>query len=357
VDRDAIVWSVDTSNFYALVKIQGSNTTIKAHYPRNWQVNPTWLKEGNSVRIRHRSGVQGYVEIIGHGRAIPSPVEGDTFPTPTTPTDAIESGMEVLEYGGGGMNVYVNDGQYSIDGTSYIYTTLGAGYIVMDDPAPMVMGSNTLMGYYESVSPVVIDPAPASGRGRYDALVIGTDGVVDVVKGSDVSLNTEPTRPTIPTDHVLIGYLFIYGGMTSIPQNWIGVLWTAPYANTVQTAATGNLSKTAEGSFEFAWDAGDDTPEGDISFTIKDQYGNTRTISKTATMTIVAGTGSVATSYGGTYGSSAAKTIGSSTSFWYRRNQIATPETHPVIQLEFADFPSLTYVFVITNLDVSGDPV
>jgi hypothetical protein len=301
--------------------------------------------------------VQGYVEVIGHGRAIPSPVEGDSLPTPTEDVDAIISGMEIMEYPGGGMNIYVNDGSYSLDDTIYLYTTAGAGYIVMNDPAPMTMGSGTLMGYYESVSAIVIDPAPASGRGRYDALVIGSDQVVDVVKGTDVALTTEPTKPATPSGHVLIGYLFIYGGMTSIPQNWIGVKWTAPRANTVDTAATGNLSKTAEGAFEFTWDAGDDTPEGDITFTIKDQYGNTRNISKTATMTILFGTGDVATSFGGTYGSSAAKTIGSSTSFWYRRNQIASPETSPVIKLEFADYPSLTYVFVITNLDVSGNPV
>lgn len=357
VDRDAIVWSVDTNNFYCLVKVQGSNNSIKAHYPRNWRTLPTWLKRGNAVRIRHRSGVQGFVEVIGHGRAIPTPVEGDYFPTPTTDTDQIISGMEILEYPGGGMNVYVNDGSYKIDGEIYLYTTAGSGYIVMDDPAPMTMGSGTLMGYYESVSPIVIAAAPSAGYGRYDAIVIGTDGQVDVITGSVSSLSTEPTKPSVPSGHVLIGYLFIYGGMTSIPEDWIGVEWTPPYPTTIETSASGQLYKDSDGAFKFTWDTGDDTPEDTIQFNVKDQYGRSIVISVTATMTIMAGTGGVSTSVGGSFGSTASKTITSGTSFAYQRNQIASPEVSPVLKLEFDGYPSLTYAFVIVCLDSSGDPV
>ena len=356
IDRDAIIWSVDTNNFYCLVKIQGSNTTIKAHYPRNWKVTPTWLKRGNAVRIRHRAGAQGYVEVIGHGRAIPSPVEGDSLPTPTTPVDGIVTGMEILEYDGGGMNVVVNDGTYQIDGTTYVYLTEVTGYIVMDDPAPMTMGVGTVMGYGETVVPISIDAAPSAGYGRYDALVIGTDGVVDVVKGAVSALSTEPAKPSVPGNHVLIGYLFIYGGMTSIPANAIGVEWTEPVANTVQISVGSPLSKDSNGHITFPWDAGDDTPYGSVTFTIKDQYGNSQYISQTATLTLLAGTGGVSTTVSG-FGSSASKTCTSAVTFYYERNQIASPEVSPLLQVEFNNYPSLTTVIVISCLDVSGNPV
>ena len=77
--RDAVLWDIDWSNYVARVKIQGSNQLITAHFPRNWKKQPYWCKEGNAVRIIHRSGVRGYVEIAGEGRAIPSPVQGIVF--------------------------------------------------------------------------------------------------------------------------------------------------------------------------------------------------------------------------------------------------------------------------------------
>ena len=113
-DRDAVVWSVEPNYYYCLVKIQGSNEQIKAHYPRNWSTQPSWLKPGNSVRIRHRSAIQGYIEVVGHGRAIPSPVEGDVLPIPSTQQDGIVSGMAILPSPAGGMNVIVDSGIYPL---------------------------------------------------------------------------------------------------------------------------------------------------------------------------------------------------------------------------------------------------
>lgn len=357
VDRDGIVWSVDTSNFYALVKIQGSGTTIKAHYPRNWKVIPTWLKRGNAVRIRHRSGAQGFIELVGHGRAIPSPVEGDQLPTPTEPSDGIITGMEVLEYAGGGMNVTVNDGTYRIDDTIYVFTAPVTGYVVMDDPAPMVMGNALVMGWGDTITPVVIAAAPSAGYGRYDALVIAADGTVDVVTGSVTLLSSgAPSFPSVPSDHILIDYLFIYGGMTAITQSDIGARWQAPTANTVAITAGSPIVKDANGALTFPWDGADDTPYGSITFTIKDQYGNNRSISVPATMTVEAGTGGVSTTTSG-FGASASKTCTSSVTFYYERNQIAAPEVSPLLKIEFNNYPSLTTVLVVSCLDSGGDPV
>ena len=353
-DRDAIIWSVDTGNFYALVKIQGSATTIKAHYPRNWRVTPTWLKPGNAVRIRHRSGVQGYVEVIGHGRAIPTPIAGDTLPIPTAQEDGIITGMEVLESAIGGMNVTVNSGTYRIDGEIYTFSAPITGYVVMDDPAPMLMGGGLVMGAGATITSVALAAAPAVGYGRYDALVIGTDGTVDVITGSVSILSSEPSYPSIPSDHILIDYIFIYGGMTSIPSDAIGIRWTEPYANTADTTSS---MKQPDGSYEMAWSAIDDTPVGSITVTIRNQYGGTESISETATITLVGGTGGVGVAGAGPFSASASRTIGSSAIFYYERNQLASPEFSPLITIEFENHPSLTLVFIIILLAVGGEPV
>ena len=79
--RDAIVWDIDESNFLVRCKIQGSNEYILCYYPRNWQTLPPWCKRGNAVRIAHRGGIRGNLEVIGNGRAIPTPIAGaDQFP-------------------------------------------------------------------------------------------------------------------------------------------------------------------------------------------------------------------------------------------------------------------------------------
>jgi len=355
VDRDAIIWNVDTGNYYALVKIQGSNTQIKAHYPRNWKKIPTWLKKGNAVRIRHRSGVPGFIEVVGHGRAIPSPVEGDLLPTASELENGIVSGMEILEYSGGGMNVIVNDGTYRIDGTLYTYSIAATGYIVMDDPAPMTMGSGFTMGFYDTATSISISAAPAGTSARYDALVIGINGVVDVVEGTSRSITAgAPTKPSIPADHILIGYLFIYSGMTSISSADIGVEWTEPKANTVSITSA---IKQGDGSFEMEWDGGTNYPTASFTFSIKDQYDFSRPISVTATFSVINGTGLVSNTDSGGWASSATKVCGSSVTFYYQRDQTETPEIPPFLKIEFEDYTPLTTLIVIRLLDSGGDPI
>lgn len=356
-DRDAVVWSVDTGNFYCLVKIQGSDTTIKAHYPRNWKTTPTWLKPGNAVQIRHRSGAQGFVEVTGHGRAIPTPVEGGNLPTPGTSGDGIVTGMEIVEYSGGGMNVVVNSGTFRINDVIYVYTMAVTGYIVMDDPAPMTMGVGIKMGYGDTVTPIVIGAAPAAGYGRYDAIVVGTDSVIDVVEGSPTLLTTEPTKPAVPAGHLLVGYLFIYGGMTAIPQGAIGTTWASPYPGLVYATSGSGITKQSDGSFWVDWSTIEDTPVGSLTFTIKDQYGNNKVISVDATITMLSGTGGVGTSAGGSFSSSATKLCTSSVTFYYERNQLASPEIPVGFKVTFDTYGALSFMSVLVMLDSGGDPL
>ena len=116
--RDAIVWDIDESNFLVRCKIQGSNEYILCYYPRNWQTLPPWCKRGNAVRIAHRGGIRGNLEVIGNGRAIPTPMAGaDQFPTAQDLHDGVVTGGEVSPYSG--MTVEVEDTTYRIDGTTY----------------------------------------------------------------------------------------------------------------------------------------------------------------------------------------------------------------------------------------------
>jgi len=115
--RDAIVWDVDASNYLVRCKIQGSNEYILCHYPRNWQTLPPWLKRGNAVRIAHRGGIRGNLEVVGHGRAIPTPVSGDQFPSPQCQPDGVITGGNVYAYSG--MTVEVEDTTYRIDCDTY----------------------------------------------------------------------------------------------------------------------------------------------------------------------------------------------------------------------------------------------
>ncbi len=345
-DRDGIIWSVDTGNYYCLVKIQGSTESIKAHYPRNWQVVPTWLKVGNAVRIRHREGVGGFIEVIGHGRAVPTPIAGDVLPPSAGKTDGIISGMLPVEYSGGGMTIRVTDGVYRIDDTLYSFSMPVTGYTVMDDPAPMTMGGGLELGWGETVVPVTIPAAPSSGKGRYDLLSIDSTGVITVTSGTAVSLYSEPAKPAVPANSVLIGYVFIYGGMTAIPDDAIGVEWEYPFANQIDPSST---MLQGNGTYEMAWNAGDDTPSSSITLGILNQYDLAHNISREATITQIAGTGDIT---GGD-----TKYCSTSVVFTYERNQLASPEIHPLFRVDFEDYPGLTYVFSIILLDIGGDPI
>ena len=80
--RDGIIWSVDFDKHIAYVKIQGSDTLISAHFPQNWSSIPYWLKPNMAVRIGHRGGLRGNIEVLGEGKAIPTPMKGNLFPDP-----------------------------------------------------------------------------------------------------------------------------------------------------------------------------------------------------------------------------------------------------------------------------------
>ena len=200
--RDAIVWDVDLTNYVARVKIQGSNEFIYAHYPRNWKRIPYWLKQGNAVAIRHRQGVRGWTEVIGEGRAIPTPVSGEAFPVLADLADGILSGMYVTQTYPASMALNISSGWYRLNGVEYYFTAEQIGFMIMDDPAPDIMGSEMPMGLgnYTVEYP---DRDLTSGEHIYDQLFIGEDQVVHLVTGE--SSFSIPGIYEIPSDHLRIG--------------------------------------------------------------------------------------------------------------------------------------------------------
>ena len=95
--RDAVVMSIDQTNRYALVKIQGSNTSIKAWYPENWESTPNYLKPGNSVRINQPGGNKARIEIMSMGMLLPTAVPGGSVtPTPVALINCVLTGCKLL---------------------------------------------------------------------------------------------------------------------------------------------------------------------------------------------------------------------------------------------------------------------
>lgn len=222
--RDAILWDILDDDRVCRVKVQGSDELVVAHYPRNWSKIPHWLKVGNAVRIVHRGGVRGMIEVVSDGRAVPTAVVGGTArPSPSLGGDVVLSGCQVSEASPTDMAVSVGSGYYRISNTVYALGGVSGSGIVMNDPAVMTMGGSIEMG--QAVGFVEISAAPTTvGHFRYDIIVVGTDGTIDVVEGTEAE---EPSLPSTPADHVRLGWVLLYYGMTEITDEDVNKTWTA----------------------------------------------------------------------------------------------------------------------------------
>jgi len=346
-ERDAIIWSVNLEQHYCYVKIQGSNTQIKAHYPANWNYKPYWLKPGNAVRIRHRAGNRGYIEVIGEGRAIPSPVSGDTFPALSILDDAILTGMTVKQtWPTETMAVTVDDGTYRISGVVYTFDPEATGGVLMDDPANIAMtaGGSAIMGDVGFV--VQINDAPVTeGKCRYDILVVGTDGEVDYIKGEESDYDTEPTLPSTPANHLFIEKIFVTYGMETVGNSDIGKSWVEP--NPMQLT----YSCACEDCV-LDWSGVSDYPTCVVTLTVADQYGeeNSNADGRQVEITMY-GTGTFKGSSDGSYHDSDTKgygTIsGSTDTFTYKRDQTESTEASPTFVVRVLGYGMLVCIVSI----------
>ena len=353
--RDAIVWSIDAPNNIVNLKIQGSDILYKAHYHQVLNAVPNYCKVGAAVTLRHRRGNKGYAEVSGTGRAIPTPVLGGST-LPTIPLqDLILSGMAVFATDPVSMWIGVDAGTYRMDNTLYVFSEANTFFYTMDDPPPLIMGTDDvdMGGDYFAVE---IDAAPgSSGYGRYDILVVGPhDGMIDVVKGTAVNFSTTaPTMPTVPSDHVLVGFVLVQYGDTEITNDMIGRSYSTPGPEEITVAITGAYIN-ADG--HLIWNAAA-PPQYSCSITIsaKDQYGGTWNFGGVhGTLTKISGTGQMYGGYTGWDSTAVESNATTSVSFTYERDQTATPEISPNFTYES---PGFATVLQIICLDVGGDPV
>lgn len=345
VDRDGIVWDIDETNHIASVRIQGSNINLKCPYHRVNRHRPDYLKRGACVQVRHKRGLRGYAEIVGPGRAIPSPVSGESQLPVRSSVDAILSGLELSETDPTSMNLILDSGTFRLDDTIYVFTGSEDGYYLMDDPPVLVMGNNPVtMG--EGWSTVTISAAPSAGYGRYDIIVVGIDGDADVIAGTPSLLSIEPTMPSIPSDHILIDHIFIYGGQTAVDDSMIGKNWSAPIAVEVDCALSGDIN----GDNQLLYQNG---AEVTLTITATDQYGQTFNGGNvTCTCTLYCNDGEVYGLMTGWRSDYAQAQYGTSLIFKYRRNDpVASDDESPVFAIESStgNFSYTTVVIALTS--------
>lgn len=244
--RDAIVYDIDSNTRRARVRIQGSSQLISVFYPENWEQTPNWLKPGNAVCMRHTGGNRGRLELIGHGSLIPTPMAGETIPSYSL-TDAIISGFGITL--NSGMSVNVALGAIRVDGTiidvSGAVKTIGTAHATLH---------------------------------RYDIIVVGTDGVIDVVAGTAAAT---PLMPATPADHFLAGWVLVRPAATSLLATDLKAKYTAPTLSSLELSISDD---------DLSWVQSYCT----ISFNGKDQYGNVISLSgMTQSLTITHGNGTI----------------------------------------------------------------
>lgn len=334
--RDAIVWDIDEQNQLVRCKIQGSNEYILCHYPKNYQTHPYFMKRGNAVRIVHKGGQRGFLEIIGNGRAIPTAVEGDQTPPAQDLYDGIVSGGVVIPWDNHVWGVEIAATTYRINGTLYSLD-LDNGYAVMGDANLGLMGAS---GQYELMGAgntyFIFDDPPTGSNARYDLLVMGTDENIDYIKGTAA---TTPTMPSTPADHIKLCHVLLISGMTEITDAYINATFESERKLSSFTITPTSSTGTINGSGQFVWHITNNTPQCNVTAYFYDQYGHALGVTDTLTMTLSYGTGQIYSSESGWGTSPVIKTLSGQTSaaFKYERNQLAATEYSPVLTFKFAN--------------------
>lgn len=348
---DGILWDI-LSDRLCRVKVSGSNTLLVARYNENTEQKPVWMKPGNAVKLLHTGGNRHLLEVVGNGQAIPMPVSGAMLPTIETGADAIlsiesadppvgttvtndyTSSLMVYPFESAAMMVWVATGLYRIDGTIYAAETM-----TLDESNVNTLSSGAPL---EEIHQAVAIGSAHSTLYRIDSVVIGSDGVVDVVAGTAAA---EPAAPATPASHVLCATVLIPPGCTAIYGWQINKSFSpaVPVLLTV-SVADGDLAYAEYGTT--------------ITVSVDDQYGNDYTTSVTIEAEIESGTGFID---GGT--SSQRNTSGGSATFNYARDletftYTADPadpvESSPVIAITLLQNPAIISKTYIILRDSTG---
>jgi len=319
--RDAELFDI-VSQGLARVNVKGTSEKVLVHYPENWENSPNFAKKGQSVRIAHRHGLGGLLEIEGLGQTIPQHLSGSSNPVLNDGDDAILTGGHISEYTyGDPMEVAYESSTYRIGGADY---SADDGTMILDSP-------------------------PAEGNYRYDILVAGEDGVIDYVKGNYSS--SDPVIPNAPADHIRIGDpILVVGGLNEVSQWQIGAEWHTPAPTYVLVTATDPTLSWSEASTA-------------VRVTVYNQYG--RPIAGTdagwyLTLEITDGNGTV---YSVEEGSSATKVgqhsgTNSYSDFTYTRDQLSTDDSPRLVgSIEETDQLKVSEEIDILLLGPNGNPM
>jgi hypothetical protein len=285
--------------------------------------------------------------VVGHGRAIPSPVAGDRLPTPQTLFDGLLTGGTIRPISA--MVVEVGAATYRIRGTVYSMTVEG---VLMQSPALMTLGDAVVMGagVYKT-----IEAAPAAGQARYDLIVAGTDGLVDVVKGTAAAA---PVMPATPASHVKIGHVLVLGAITAIEDQFINALFEPPQVGEIGFSLASGTG-TIDASAQFVYHATNMQPYCSLTATIKDQYGWNLAGSYKITFSLLVGTGDLAAASAGPWSTADIEVSilnGYQATIYYRRDENQSPEISPVIQVSIEN-QAVTSAKRIQLLDGSGNKI
>jgi len=287
--RDGSVYDVLPEQRYCRVRVQGTDEFVVARYPLNWQSSPSWLRPGNAVRIAHVGGVRGKIEVVGHGLRVPTTSTGVTLPDPVTPPDSLISGGAVTASEPPSMDVNVASGVVRIGGALYGF----------------------------NADTITVSAAPGANSYRYDLIEVGIDDTIDYTAGTPASLPTAPTKPAVTTGQILLAYILVGNGQTTIQNNNIGQLWVPPAIATIAVVVTDD---------DLDWTEASTT----IVLTAKDQYGNTYVKpSGTYTFAIrfLSGNGTLNSADDGDSSTEVTQAHASTATVTYTRDQLSTDES------------------------------
>lgn len=331
--RDGVLWEILEEDRKCRVKIEGSSTYVIADYPENIDAKPSWMKPGNAVRIIHRGGLRGHIEVAQSGITRPG-----TGPTLGNPADCVMSGCQLKA--AGDMIVLVQAGEVRFSGT--VYDTLAI---------PMESASLLLMGAYKymvmgDVSEAYEVSAPAAGTFRIDLVVIGSDLVIDYVTGTAAAT---PVQPDTPSGHLLLGTILVPGECTEIIQTYLNRTYTVP------APAGFNITVTDD---ELSWAE----PTTTITVEVRDQYCNALALGSGygwyITLEFLYGNGTLTSA---DEGSSTTKIgqhaglSGTSAEFTYTRDQLST-DSSPILQASLSRTGGdMVEITTITLLDNAGN--
>lgn len=334
--RDAILWDVLEDSRLCRVKIQGSDTLVYAHYPDNYSSIPAWLKTGNSVRVQHVRGSRNRFEVVGPGQTIPTVMPGGSAPSPPTQADCVLSGLKINSYETDPiMAVHVADGTFIINGT--VFNSQSSIY--MDAASLLEMSALNMMTMGQQV--IVIPAAPSTNLVRYDMLVIGANGVIDLVSGTAVNkYTTIPTLPIVPTDHVRIGWIIVTDTTTGIKAWQINKIWELPIVTAIKIDQTTPYTMT--------WT----TTSLDIDIEVYDQYDELFSANHIINLSFDTGNGSFS-------GTEALTTYtlnftNSEETFTYYRDGLVTDES-PMIRAVHDDNNAIIALVQVMLEDSAGD--